>query len=193
MQLSAKDCVRPWVKAGIGAHRNRQQDFMLIAEIHQRSQRQPLRRRKLQIARGDSSRQMPVHARRLSCIAGVDPVNVPARVQYKMQASQKIMNWRDAVRFRHQFDSQMRRPYGCSKTAATETNQTCRAANQKACTTQARPILSSPANSGTRSTPTLLRRPAQMLFKDASVRHHFNPVGFRMRSRFRMHHAFLQP
>ncbi len=192
--MSAKDCVRPWVKAGIGAHRNRQQDFMLIAEIHQRSQRQPLRRRKLQIARGDSSRQMPVDAWRLSGIAGIDPVDVPARIQYKMEASQKIMNWRDAVRFRHQLDSQMRGPYGRSKTAATKEKQTRESGQQKQSAYDAgaaRPF--SPANSDTRSTATLLRRPAQMLFKDASIRHHFNPVGFRMRSRFRMHHAFLQP
>ena len=141
MQLSAKDCLGPGVKAGIGAHGNRQQNFMLIAEIHQRSQRQPLRRRKLQIARGDSRRQLPIHSRRFSSVAGIDPINVPARVQYKMQAGQKIMIGRDAGGFRHQFDSQMRSSHRRSKTAATEKKQTRKRRQQESRpTTQARPF-----------------------------------------------------
>jgi len=61
------------------------QDFVFIAEIHQRAEGQAFGGGKLEGAGGDAFRQSPLHVRRLSGVAGVHPVDVPAGVDLEVE------------------------------------------------------------------------------------------------------------
>ena len=49
---------------------HREENFILVAKVHQRAERQPLGRRKLQRASGDALWQRPLNMRRLARVAG---------------------------------------------------------------------------------------------------------------------------
>ena len=65
----------------------REQNLILIAEIHQRPKRQPLWRRKLQWPSGDSLGQRPLNMRRLAGIAGILPINVPTGLKLEVETA----------------------------------------------------------------------------------------------------------
>ena len=75
---------------GFGAWRDfqleRKQDFILIAEVHQRTQRKPLGYGKLERTGADAVGQRPFHARRLAGIAGIFPIDVPAGFELEIEA-----------------------------------------------------------------------------------------------------------
>jgi hypothetical protein len=62
-------------------------NFVFVAIIHQRAERQPLGRWELHRSGCDPGRQRPLNMRRFACIARIHPVNMPARFELEVEAS----------------------------------------------------------------------------------------------------------
>ncbi len=71
------------------AHRDGEDDFVLVTEVHQRAEGQPLGRRELQRIGRDAFGELPGDGGRLAGVAGVDPVDVPALFHAEVQAGGK--------------------------------------------------------------------------------------------------------
>src|ERR1035441_573906 len=65
----------------------REEGFIFVAVVHQRPKRQPLRRSELQRLRRHSFGKRPVNMRRFAGIARILPINMPARLQFEVEAS----------------------------------------------------------------------------------------------------------
>jgi hypothetical protein len=63
----------------------RKKHLVLVSEIHEGAKGQPLRRRELQLTCSDAVGECPLHMRRFACVAGVFPVDMPARFQLEIE------------------------------------------------------------------------------------------------------------
>ena len=77
-------------RAGLGRARyieiERKKNFVLITEVHERPEWQPLRRGKLQWAGCDSIRQRPLNVRRLAGVARILPIDMPSGIELEVEA-----------------------------------------------------------------------------------------------------------
>ncbi len=87
-----------------GRRRDRDDEdgLAFIAEIHQRAERDPLRRGEAHRAGARAVRQRQRHLRRLAGVAGIDPVGMPARGQALAQRDPEGLAGRDGRLVRHQ-------------------------------------------------------------------------------------------
>jgi len=68
---------------GCGVESEGKDGGALVAVVHQRAEREAGRSGKLHVADGDSTGQGPVDLWRLTRIAGLHPIDVPARLERK--------------------------------------------------------------------------------------------------------------
>jgi hypothetical protein len=86
----------------------RKQHFIFVAKIHQRPKRQPFRRGKLHWPGSYAVGKRPVNMRRLAGVAGILPIDMPARLQLEVQPGNIAPGWIDLVFGNHQLHMQVR-------------------------------------------------------------------------------------
>jgi hypothetical protein len=78
---------RSWLSRLCRLQPEGKKDLVLIAEVHQRAKRQTLRRGELQRPRRHSYGERPVNMRRFARIAGILPIDMPARLELEVEAA----------------------------------------------------------------------------------------------------------
>ena len=76
-------------------HVYREDDLVLVAEVHQRAEGQALGRRELHGAGGDACRQRPGETRRLAGVACIEPVDMPVGLELEVQAGREALAGRE--------------------------------------------------------------------------------------------------
>ena len=74
------------MEGGGDVHGDGEDDFVLVAEVHERAERETFGRRELERVGGDAGGEVPFCGGRLAGVAGVDPVDVPAFFQFEVEA-----------------------------------------------------------------------------------------------------------
>ena len=92
-----------------GRQRREQHELALVAVVHERPGRYAVRHRELQRPGGDAVGQAEGRGRRLARVAGVLPVQVPARLQREAQAGVERLAGRDRRGGGQELDLEVRR------------------------------------------------------------------------------------
>ena len=82
---------------GIRLHRHDQRHFVLITKIDDGRRAKTPRRRPLDFPCGETCRQLPLDARGLARIAWIDPIDMPALLELKMQTEIEVMPGRNRL------------------------------------------------------------------------------------------------
>src|SRR5580698_7019558 len=71
-------------------HGDGEDDFVLIAEVHQGAERETFGRGELECVGGNGGRKVPFRGGGFAGVAGIDPVDVPAFFHFEVEAGGEV-------------------------------------------------------------------------------------------------------
>src|ERR1700733_3996507 len=108
LYLSSDLCRLSQPQIALGMHRDYQRDCVLITEIYNAWRSKPPWRRPLQSPGGYTRWQFPLYPRRLARITWINPVDMPAALEFEVQPQIKIMPRRDPLVLGDKLERSMR-------------------------------------------------------------------------------------
>ncbi len=104
-----RDLLRGGAEIRSDMHGDGEDDFVLVAEVHEGAEGQAPRGRELERIGSNACGEMPLRLRRLAGVAGVDPIHVPAGLHLEIEAGGERLTRVDLGGWNEEGDGEVRR------------------------------------------------------------------------------------